>query len=62
MKYIVIWALFNIHTQTLSKVRVEEPMEQLSAAECSQALADKGAQKPDKDGNIKLYECIEVLQ
>lgn len=58
MKYIIIWALFNVHTQDVSPAYPEVPYKEYTANDCHKALIAKGIQKPDKDGDVRLYECI----
>jgi len=58
MIYIIVWGLFNVNTGVIQGPYIDLPPRQYTAIECGKALMDKGVQKPDKNGNVKLYECI----
>jgi hypothetical protein len=57
LKILFVMGLFNIHTQTLSNdykvVGVYKDWQK-----CALAINHTGPQKPDKEGNVKVYECV----
>lgn len=59
MKYIILWAFMNIHTGAIDGPFVESNKE-YTADQCTKALVDKGAQRPSKDGKVKIYECVHL--
>lgn len=56
LKILLIGIIFNIHTGVTSDPTVLDHFE--TAQACSQALLHQGASKPDKDGNVLLFECL----
>lgn len=58
MKYIILWALLNIHNGDITGPYMAKPYHEWTAEQCTKILLDLGAQKPDKDGQIKIFECV----
>jgi hypothetical protein len=68
-KWIIITAIFNIHSGALTHVTPEvndqgkvieyiADTPQESYAACSHKLMEEGVQKPDANGDIKLFQCL----
>lgn len=58
MKYIVLWALLNIHTGTIQGPYILTPRHEYTADQCAKALGEQPVQTPDKNGEIKVFECV----
>jgi hypothetical protein len=58
MSYVILWALLNIHNGDMDGPYPTRPYHSYTAQDCVQALLNKGIQKPDKDGKVKVYECV----
>jgi hypothetical protein len=56
MKYVILWALLNIHNGDLDGPYLSRPYKTYTAEECVQAVLDKGVSKP-QNGMVKVYEC-----
>lgn len=57
MKILFIYVLFNVFTgQTGDTVYVLDHFDDWQ--KCALAINHTGPQKPDKEGNVKLYECV----
>lgn len=56
MKFWLIYVLFNVATGQLSPDAIwVKTVDTLDA--CNSAAVNEGVQKPDKDGNLKIYLC-----
>lgn len=58
MKYIILWALMNIHTGDLEGPFPSKPYIEYTAKECTKILTSLPIQKPDKNENIRIYQCV----
>ena len=57
MKILLLMALMNIHNGDVSELSVVQPYD--TWAQCVKALVDTGPQKPDKNGKVKVFECVK---
>lgn len=59
MKVLLLIALFNIHTGQIHDVTVKNTYSANTAwHDCAQDLINQGIQIPDKNGDVKIFECI----
>lgn len=58
MHVLMLMVLFNIHSGSLGDYKVDKIYPDGAWHQCATEMIDKGPQKPDKDGNVKLYECV----
>jgi hypothetical protein len=60
MKYILLWAVMNIHTgDILNGPNPVHPMHVYTAGECAEVLISRGVQYPDKDGDVTIFACAK---
>jgi len=57
MKILLVVALFNVLTHQIHDAKVVPGKEFDTLTECQSVLLDVGPQKPDKNGDVKLYGC-----
>jgi hypothetical protein len=63
MKSIMIYVLFNVFTGATSDPHIVRdkngnPMEFNTAQDCGKALIEQGIQRPNKAGDVVLYQCL----
>lgn len=59
MHVLLLVVLFNIYSGDSGKFKVEKVYPEGGWYQCGADLNNTGPQKPDKDGNVKLYECVQ---
>ena len=57
MKILFIYVLFNVFTSQYGE-KAHVVGEYNDWQKCALAINHTGPQKPDKEGNVKLYECV----
>lgn len=58
MHVVMLIVLFNVFTGEMGDYSVKKVYPPNAITECVADLTGQPASKPDKDGNVKLYECL----
>lgn len=58
MHVIMLMVLFNVFTGENGDYVVQKVYPEGAIKQCAKDLIGQPASKPDKNGNVKLYECL----